>query len=129
VAALVVLTTVGTEEEASSIARELVCRRHAACVNVIAGVKSTYRWQEKVCRDSEYLLVIKTGAEQYAEVERAIKELHTYELPEILAFEATRGEKGFLDWLAQAVDKSKGTCKDSDDELEEPPIPLDETNY
>lgn len=128
-AALVVLTTVGTEEEASSIARELVCRRHAACVNVIAGVKSTYRWQEKVCRDSEYLLVIKTGAEQYAEVERAIRELHSYELPEILAFEATRGEKGFLDWLAQAVDKSKGTCKDSDDELEEPPIPLDETNY
>ena len=127
--ALVILTTVGTEEEASSIARELVCRRHAACVNVVAGVKSTYRWQEKVCRDSEYLLVIKTDAAEYEAVERAIQELSSYELPEILAFEATRGEAGFLDWIARSLDKSKGTCKDSDDELEEPPISLDETNY
>ena len=127
--ALVVLTTVGTEEEASAIARELVCRRHAACVNVVAGVKSTYRWQDKVCRDSEYLLVIKTEASEYAAVERAIQELHSYELPEILAFEATRGEAGFLDWIARALDKSKGTCKDSEDELEDPPISLDETNY
>jgi periplasmic divalent cation tolerance protein len=129
VAALVVLTTVGTEEEASSIARELVCRRHAACVNVIAGVKSTYRWQDKVCRDSEYLLVVKTDASEYAAVERAIQELHSYELPEILAFEVTGGEASFLAWIASSLDKSKGTCKDSDEELEDPPISLDETNY
>jgi periplasmic divalent cation tolerance protein len=129
VPALVVLTTVGTEEEASSIARELVCRRQAACVNVLAGVKSTYRWQEKVCRDSEFLLVIKTLDSEYPEVERTIRELHSYELPEILAFEATRGEASFLGWIASSLDKSKGTCKNSDDELEDPPISLDETNY
>ena len=127
--ALVVLTTVGTEEEANAIARELVCRRHAACVNVLPGIKSTYRWQDKVCRDSEFLLVIKTLDSEYAEVESAIRELHSYELPEILAFEATRGEAGFLDWLGAALDKSKGTCKNSDDELENPPISLDDTNY
>jgi periplasmic divalent cation tolerance protein len=129
VSALVVLTTVGTEEEADAIARELVCRRHAACVNVIAGVKSTYRWQEKVCRDSEFLLVIKTLASEYAEVERAIREIHSYELPEILAFEASRGEASFLGWIEASLDKSKGTCVNSEDELEDPPISLDETNY
>ena len=127
--ALVVLTTVGNEEEANAIARELVCRRHAACVNVLPGVKSTYRWQDKVCRDSEYLLVIKTLDTEYPEVERAIRELHSYELPEILAFEASRGEASFLGWIAAALDKSKGPCLNSDDELEDPPISLDETNY
>ncbi len=127
--ALIVLTTVGNEEEANAIARELVCRRLAACVNVLPGVKSTYRWQEKVCRDSEYLLMIKTLDSEYPEVERAIRELHSYELPEILAFEASRGEPGFLGWIAAALDKSKGPCLDSDDQLEDPPISLDETNY
>jgi periplasmic divalent cation tolerance protein len=129
VPALVVLTTVGNEEEADAIARELVCRRHAACVNVLSGVKSTYRWQEKVCRDSEFLLVIKTLDSEYAEVERAIRQLHSYELPEILAFEASHGEDNFLAWIASSLDKSKGSCKDSDDQLEDPPISLDETNY
>lgn len=128
-AALVVLTTVGTEEEANAIARELVCRRHAACVNVVSGVKSTYRWQEKVCRDSEYLLVVKTLAEEYGAVEKTIREHHSYELPEILAFEAKQGEANFLAWIAASLDKSKGPCRDADEELEEPPIPLDETNY
>jgi periplasmic divalent cation tolerance protein len=129
VSALVVLTTVGTEEEASRIARELVCRRHAACVNVVPGIRSTYRWQAKVCRDTEYLLIVKTMREEYPAIERAIQELHSYELPEILAFETTSGEAGFLAWIAGALDKSQGNCADADDELEDPPIPLDETNY
>jgi periplasmic divalent cation tolerance protein len=128
VAALLVLTTVGTEEEASRIARELVCRRHAACVNVVPGIRSTYRWQGKVCRDSEFLLVIKTLREEYPAIEAAIRELHSYELPEILAFEAKRGEAGFLGWIAASLDKSAGGCAE-DDELEEPPISLDDTRY
>jgi len=126
VPALLVLTTVGTEEEASRIARELVCRRHAACVNVVPNLKSTYRWQGRVCRDSEYLLIVKTLSEEYAAVESAIRELHSYELPEILAFEATDGEARFLGWIASALDKSQGGCAE-DDELEEPPISLDDT--
>jgi periplasmic divalent cation tolerance protein len=128
VSALLVLTTVGTEEEANAIARELVCRRHAACVNVLPNLKSTYRWQGKVCRDSEYLLIIKTLAEEYPAIESAIRELHSYELPEILAFEAAHVEAGFLGWIAASLDKSQGGCGE-DADLEEPPIPLDDTHY
>jgi periplasmic divalent cation tolerance protein len=128
VSALVVMTTVGTEEEASRLARELVCRRHAACVNLVPGIKSTYRWQGKVCSDTEYLLVIKTLESEYPAVEAAIRELHSYELPEILAFPVARGEAGFLDWLGGALEKSQGVCGD-DAEFEDPPISLDETNY
>ena len=127
--ALVVLTTVGTEEEAARIARALVCRRHAACVNILPGIKSFYRWQGKVCHDSEYLLVVKTLESEYPAIEQAIRELHSYELPEILAIPTAQGEPSFLGWLATSLDKSQGGCADEDDELEEPPISLDETNY
>lgn len=127
--ALIVLTTVGTEEEANAMARELVGRRHAACVNVLPGVKSTYRWEGKVCRDTEYLLVIKTIAAEYLEVEKAIKELHSYELPEIVALEASRVEPTFLGWIASSLDKSKRSAKSVDDQFEDPPISLDETGY
>jgi periplasmic divalent cation tolerance protein len=127
VSALVVMTTVGTEEEAAELARELVCRRHAACVNLVPGVKSIYRWGGKVCGDSEYLLVIKTLASEYPAVEAAIRELHSYELPEILAFPVAHGEAGFIDWIATALDKSQGGCAD-EAEFEDPPISLDETN-
>lgn len=127
--ALVVVTTAGTEEQANLIARELVCRRHAACVNIVPGVRSVYRWQGKVCRDSEFLLVIKTEEREYGAVESAIKELHSYELPEILGFKVGRGEAGFLEWITASLDKSKGPCADTEDELEEPLVPLDETNY
>jgi periplasmic divalent cation tolerance protein len=128
VSALVVLTTVGTEEEAAELARELVCRRHAACVNLVPGVKSIYRWGGKVCRDTEYLLVIKTLASEYPAVEAAIRELHSYELPEIVALPVAHGESGFLGWIATALDKSQGGCAD-EAEFEDPPISLDETNY
>jgi periplasmic divalent cation tolerance protein len=126
---LVVITTVGTEEQANLIASELVARRHASCVNIVTGVRSVYRWQGKICRDAEFLLIVKTLESEYAAVQAAIQELHSYELPEILAFRADRGEPGFLAWLAGALDKSQGTCADAEDELEEPLVPLDETNY
>ncbi len=102
---IVVVTTVGDEEQANLLARELVSRRHAACVNVLTGVRSTYRWKGKICRDSEFMLVIKTMAEEFDAVSEAIHELHDYELPEILAFEIGRGEPRFLDWVAASLDK------------------------
>lgn len=102
---IVVVTTVGDEEQANLLARELVSRRHAACVNVLTGVRSTYRWKGKICRDSEFMLVIKTMAEEFDAVSAAIHELHNYELPEILSFEIGRGEPRFLDWVAASLDK------------------------
>jgi periplasmic divalent cation tolerance protein len=103
--ATVVLTTVGTEEQANEIASELVARRQAACVNIVSGVRSVYRWQGNICRDTEYLLVIKTLAREYEQVEATIQELHSYDLPEIVAFEVRRGEPGFLQWISASLDK------------------------
>ena len=72
--AFVVITTVGTEEQANLIASELVARRHASCVNIVTGVRSVYRWQGKICRDAEFLLIVKTLESEYAAVQAAIQE-------------------------------------------------------
>lgn len=103
---LIVLTTVGSEEQANLLADELVVRRHAACVHIIRVGRTVYRWQGRVFDDNEYLLVAKTTDEEYSEVEAAIKELSTYELPEILAFSVARGEAGFLEWITASLDKA-----------------------
>lgn len=115
---IVVVTTVGTEEEANTLARELVSRRHAACVNIIPVLRSVYRWQGKVCEDSEFLLVSKTVAEEYSAAETAIRELHSYELPEILAFPVSEGEPRFLEWIAECVSKD-GIENDEDFDIED----------
>jgi len=104
--AIVVVTTVGTEEQAYLIAREIVARRQAACVNILPGMRSIYRWKGKICKDGELLLLIKTLEGEFEGVAATIRELHSYELPEILSFGVTRGEQGFLDWLAGSVDKN-----------------------
>ena len=108
------VTTVGDEEQGNLIARELIARRQAASVNMIQGVKSFYRWRGKICRDGEYLLVIKTMADEYSDATATIQELHDYELPEILAFEISKGEPGFLNWIAQSVDKTAPFDEDED---------------
>jgi periplasmic divalent cation tolerance protein len=115
--AIVVVTTVGTEEQAYLIAREIVARRHAACVNIVQGVRSIYRWKGKICKDGEHLLIIKTLEGEFEGVEATIKELHSYELPEILAFNVTRGEKSFLDWISNSVDKDAEFSDEEEDEL------------
>jgi len=97
--AILVVTTVGTEEEANLLAEELVERRHSCCVNIIPIHKSVYRWQGKICTDSEFMLIIKALSQAYPAIEASIKELHSYELPEILAFDIKKGEEGFLHWI------------------------------
>lgn len=109
------VTTVGDEEQGNLIARELIARRHAACVNMIQGVKSFYRWKGNICRDSEFMLIIKTMADEYSAVTTTIQELHSYEVPEILAFEISEGEAGFLDWVAHSIDKEADFGEEDDD--------------
>jgi len=99
VQAILVVTTVGTEEEANLLAQELVERRHSCCVNILPVHRSVYRWQGKICTDSEFMLIIKAMDAEYSAVEAAIKKLHSYELPEILAFDIKKGEEGFLHWI------------------------------
>lgn len=115
--AIVVVTTVGTEEQAFQIARELVARRQAACVNVLPGVRSVYRWKGKICKDGELLLVIKTLAEEFEGVSATIRELHSYELPEILSFHVTQGEASFLEWIRSSVDKQADFSDEAEEEL------------
>lgn len=124
--ALVVVTTVGTEEEANNLAEELVSRRHSSCVNIVPVHRSVYRWKGKICDDNEFLLIIKTLEDEYEAVEATVKELHSYELPEILGFRVSRGEAGFLAWVAQSLDKDARFSDHEDGE--EPSANLEPTD-
>jgi len=95
----VVLSTVGSESEASRLAHALVERGLAACVNVVPGVRSVYRWEGRIHDEAEWLLVIKTRRERFEELRRAIRELHSYEQPEIVMLEIADGDSGYLRWL------------------------------
>ena len=117
VAGIVVVTTVGTEEQANLLAREIVGRRQAACVNILPGVRSVYRWQGKICQDGELMLVIKTLDSEFEGVAATIRELHSYDLPEILAFQVARGERNFLEWIAASVDKEADFSDEEEDAL------------
>ncbi len=101
--AIVVVTTVGTQDQANLLAEELVIGRLASCVNILPVRRSVYLWQGKVCDDQELLLIIKTTRSQYSQVEKTIQELHNYDLPEILAFEVALGEKHFLEWISESA--------------------------
>ena len=101
--AIVVVTTVGTEEQANLLAEELVERRNSCCVNIVPVHRSVYRWKGEISDDSEYLLLIKTLEESYDAVEATIQELHSYELPEILAFDIAKGEAAFMSWISGCV--------------------------
>ena len=114
--AIVVVTTVGTEEQAYLIAREIVARRQAACVNILPGIRSIYRWKGKICKDGELLLLVKTLEGEFEAVAATIRELHSYEVPEILSFAVTRGEQTFLDWIAGSVDKDAEFADEEDEE-------------
>lgn len=100
---VIALSTVGSAEEADRLARALVERRLAACVNVVPGVVSHYRWQGELQRDEERLLVIKTRAERIEALRDALRELHPYELPELVAFEISAGSPEYLKWLDEGV--------------------------
>ena len=81
------------------------------------GIRSIYRWQGKICKDGELMLVVKTLEEEFAGVAATIGELHSYEMPEILAFQVSRGEGRFLEWIAGSVDKEAEFSDEEADEL------------
>jgi periplasmic divalent cation tolerance protein len=98
--ALIVFCTCPDETCAERIATALVEEQLAACVNRIPGVASTYRWQGKVCRDSEQLLLIKTTRGCFEALRERIIALHPYELPEVIAVDIVHGSAPYLDWIA-----------------------------
>ncbi|GMQ88340.1 MAG: divalent-cation tolerance protein CutA [Gammaproteobacteria bacterium] len=95
----IVFCTVPDPDSGQRIAVHLVECRLAACVNLLPGIKSVYRWKDEICTDSESLLMIKSRAADYTDVENAIRRLHPYELPEIIAVPLSNGLPGYLDWV------------------------------
>ena len=102
--ARIVLTTAGSEDEARKIARALVERRLAACVNVVPRIESVYRWQGKIETASEWLLVIKTEAPAFEGVRATIAALHSYQTPECIMLEVAAGDQEYLDWIDASVE-------------------------
>ena len=99
----VVLSTAGSEDEARKIAHNLVENQLAACVNIVPGIESIYRWQGKVETAREWLLLIKTTAEKFPAVRDAIRELHSYDLPECIAIPIDDGSTEYLEWIGESV--------------------------
>jgi periplasmic divalent cation tolerance protein len=97
----VIVTSVGTEQQAVEISEELVAKRLATCINIVPCLRSIYRWKGKVCEDTEYLLMIKTRRSLFAAVSEAIREIHSYELPEVLEFPVGNAEPHFHQWVVE----------------------------
>ena len=100
---LIVFVTTSSDEEANRIAEALVGQRLAACVNIISAIQSIYRWEGEITRDQESLMIIKTTDERYAELERSVKEMHSYSTPEVVALKVVRGSQQYLKWLRESV--------------------------
>ena len=100
-----VVTTVERREDVERIARELVQRRLAACVQVVGPIASTYRWRDKIETAQEWQCWAKSRGNLYDEIERSIRELHPYELPEILAVPVLAGGADYLAWLDAEVER------------------------
>jgi periplasmic divalent cation tolerance protein len=102
----VALVTCATLEEARKIARTVVDKHFAACVNVVThAVESFYTWEGKLEKSSEYLLIIKTSEERLAELEREVLSLHSYDTPEFIVLPIAAGSQKYLDWLESSVKK------------------------
>ena len=106
---LIVLSTLPDRARALALASALVERRLAACVNVLAECSSVYRWQGKIETAAEVPVLIKTSAARYAALEQAIRELHPYELPEIVAVPIGGGLPGYLQWVADETRSDSDT--------------------
>ncbi len=98
------ITTTETKTDAQTIARAVVEKRLAACVQIIGPITSTYRWQEKIETAEEWLCIIKSRQDLYPALEETILKIHPYDVPEILAVPVTAGHKDYLKWLDDELD-------------------------
>lgn len=100
---LIVLITAGSAEEATTVAQALVEERLAACANMVPGVRSIYRWEGTVHDDPEVLLIVKTRTDRFEGLARRVHEIHSYDVPEIVALPLVAGSTRYLAWLDEAV--------------------------
>jgi periplasmic divalent cation tolerance protein len=99
----IALVMAGSEDEATTIARALVEEGLAACVNIIGSARSIYRWRGEIESATEFMLVIKTRARDFARLERRVRELHSYEVPEVVEMAMVAGSRPYLEWLAEST--------------------------
>ena len=102
--AIVVFLTAANGEEATRLADMLVGAHLAACVQILPEMESVYRWQGKIERSSEVLLIVKTTSAKFDDLEREVRALHSYDTPEIVAVPILTGSAPYLEWLNQATD-------------------------
>lgn len=102
-----IISTVGDRSRADEISNTLVREKLAACVNIIPGVTSYYRWKGEVEKDSEIILLIKTTGEASQKLMARLRELHPYELPEAISFDITDGLPDYIKWIEESVVKRK----------------------
>jgi periplasmic divalent cation tolerance protein len=100
---IVIFVTAGSETEAETIAKALVEERLVACVNLLPPIRSIYRWEGKVADEQEWLMVMKTTAERFSTVEKRVRSLHSYQVPEIIALPIIAGAEGYLRWLREST--------------------------
>ena len=96
---IVVLTTCNSQEQAAQLARHLVEHRLAACVNILAGAQSFYRWKDNIENTAEVVVLIKSRRGVFDQLREAIVQLHTYEIPEVIALPVVDGSEAYLNWL------------------------------
>ena len=99
----VVFMTASSHEEAENIAENLVSHKLAACVNILPNMKSFYWWDDKVCKDDELLLVAKIKTSLFKDLEKAVKKLHSYDVPEILLLPIENGSNAYLQWMEKVT--------------------------
>ncbi len=100
---VLILCSCPDRDSANDISRALVEGRLAACVNQLPGMRSTYRWEDELRHAEEVLLLIKTQAKHFSQIERRIADLHPYELPEVIAVPVSDGSRPYLDWVACSI--------------------------
>ena len=103
--AIVVMVTAASEQQASRIGRALVRAELAACVNIVPRVRSIFRWEGKVSEEREALLIMKSRADLFSRLAAEVKRLHSYQVPEVIAFPIVRGAADYLAWIQKSTRK------------------------
>jgi periplasmic divalent cation tolerance protein len=98
---LIVFITVSSQDEGERIAEALVNEQLAACVSIVGPIRSIYRWEGELCRENEWLLLIKTSRQRYADLERRALALHSYQTPEVIAVSIEEGAAAYLEWVTE----------------------------
>ena len=101
-----IITTTDKKEDAEGIARALIEKRLAGCVQIVGPITSTYWWRENIVKAEEWLCLIKSRKDLYEELEKSIREIHPYETPEIIALPITAGSKDYIKWLSNELKRT-----------------------